>query len=89
MLDDTPMFTRSALGGKRSARIDTRVTDETKLALAKRCHELGITESDFVNSLVEASLFGADHVLSMQRQRLIEVCGKAGIVPTNVRRSES
>lgn len=83
MTDDIPMFARSAMGGKRSARIEARVTDETKLALAQRCHQIGITESDFIAQLVELSLYGYEHVASGQQDRLRMVCGSAGLVPTN------
>ena len=34
-----PVFARSAMGGKRTARVEARVTDETKFALAQRCHQ--------------------------------------------------
>jgi len=74
-------FARSALGGKRSARVEARVTDETKLELTRRCHLLGITESDFITTLVETSLFGVDHVLTVQRERLVQVCGRSGLIP--------
>lgn len=74
-------FARSALGGKRNSRIEARVTDETKMELARRCHQLGITESDFVTALVETSLFGVDHVLMVQRERLVQVCGRSGLIP--------
>ena len=78
-------FARSALGGKRSARVEARVTDETKFALARRCHEIGITESDYVATLVETSLFGEDHVRTVQEQRLKAVCGRAGFYPGEAR----
>lgn len=79
-MDDTPVFARSAMGGKRTARIEARVTDETKFTLAQRCHQIGITESDFIANLVEMSLFGYDHVASVQQDRLRMVCGSAGLV---------
>lgn len=83
---DSPLaFARSALGGKRSARVEARVTDETKFALARRCHEIGITESDYVATLVETSLFGEDHVRTVQEQRLKAVCGRAGFFPGEAR----
>lgn len=76
-----PAFARSAMGGKRSARIEARVTDETKFALAQRCHQIGITESDFITNLVELSLFGYEHVASVQQDRLRMVCGSSGLMP--------
>jgi hypothetical protein len=83
MNDDIPMFARSALGGKKSSRVEARITDETKFDLARRCHELGLTESDYLASLIEVSLYGAEHVLSVQRTRLKEVCGLSGLFPVH------
>ncbi len=81
--DPAAQFARSALGGKRSARVEARVTDETKQELARRCHQLGITESDYITALVESSLFGVDHVLMVQRERLAQVCGRSGLIPAD------
>ena len=74
---------RSPLGGKKTARVDVRITDETKFDLARKCHELGISESDFVCTLIESSLYGMDHVLKVQRDRLLAVRGLAELPPTN------
>lgn len=79
MAGDIPMFTRSFNGPKRSARIESRVTDETKFDLARRCHEIGMTESDYVAQLVEVSLYGFEHVTSVQAGRLRLVCGSSGL----------
>jgi hypothetical protein len=82
-MSEVPAFARSAMGGKRTARIEARVTDETKFALAQRCHQIGITESDYITNLVELSLFGYDHVASVQQDRLRMVCGGAGLIPSH------
>lgn len=76
-----PAFARSAMGGKRTARIEARVTDETKFALAQRCHQIGVTESDFIANLVELSIFGYEHVASIHQERLRMVCGSTGLMP--------
>lgn len=79
---DTPMFARATVSGtKRSSRVETRVTDETKFELARKCHELGMTESQFVERLVEVSLYGAEHVLSVERERTARVCGLSELFP--------
>lgn len=70
---------RSLTGAKRSARVEARVSDELKLDLARRCHELGMTESDFIERLLAASLYGVVHVLTMEQQRLAGVCGLSGL----------
>jgi hypothetical protein len=72
---------RSPLGGKKTARVDVRITDETKFDLTRKCHELGISESDYVCTLIESSLYGVSHVLSVQEARLAQVCGLSGIFP--------
>jgi hypothetical protein len=83
-MSEPVLFARSAMGGKRTARIEARVTDETKFALAQRCHQIGMTESDFITNLVELSLFGYEHVASVQQDRLRMACGSAGLVPSKV-----
>lgn len=76
------MFARSTVSGtKRTARIEARVTDETKADLARRCREAGMTESQFIERLVEVSLYGAKHVLSVERERTAMVCGLSGLFP--------
>ncbi len=73
---DNPMFARATVAGtKRTARIEARVTDETKFDLARRCRELGMNESQFLERLVEVSLYGVEHVLSIERERIEKVCG--------------
>ena len=73
---DTPMFARATVAGtKRSSRIEARVTDETKEELARRCRALGMNESQFIERLVEVSLYGIEHVLSVERERSLKVCG--------------
>lgn len=79
MTGDIPMFARSFTGAKRTARVEARVTDETKFDLAKRCHEIGVTESDYVQQLIEISLYGFEHVTSVQAARLRLVCGSYGL----------
>lgn len=78
--DEVPAFARS-VGGKRSARIEARVTDELKMDLARKCHELGMTESEFIDRLVAISLYGLDHVLSIERRRTELVCGLSATSP--------
>jgi len=72
-------YARSLTGAKRSARVESRVSDELKLDLARRCHELGMTESDFIERLLSASLYGVGHVLTMEQQRMVGVCGLSGL----------
>lgn len=76
-------FARSLTGAKRSARVKSRVSDDLKLDLARRCHELGMTESDFIERLLSASLYGVSHVMNMEQERMAMVCGLSGLSGTS------
>lgn len=68
-------FSRSAIGGKKNSEVKARVADETKDALQKRCAELGMTESEYIDRLICISLFGMDAVLGREVQRVRDVAG--------------
>lgn len=71
--NDAPAFGRSMLGGKKTADVKARITDETKFELQRRCHRLGVSESEYVSHLIEVSLFGLEHVEMVRRQQLAAV----------------
>ncbi len=73
---DAPMFSRSSLGGKKSSDVKARITDETKFALQKRCAELGITESDYIDRLLCVSLFGIEQVIKAEKTKTEGIVGK-------------
>lgn len=79
--DDFPMFARSSVGGKKSSEVKARVSDETKFALQRRCAELGITESDYIDRLLCVSLFGFDAVLKAEREKTEKIAGLWGTDP--------
>lgn len=79
-----PSFARGITNGKRNSRVEACVTDETKLALTSKAHSLGMTESAYIERLIELSLFGVDHVLSVERERILKVGGLSGLVPMSV-----
>jgi hypothetical protein len=66
-------FARSAIGGKKTAEIKFRCADELKFELARRAHELGMSESELSEKFVAIGLFGFDHVASFQRDQLSKV----------------
>ena len=70
-----PNFARTATGEKRSAKVEARVTDSLKFDLQRMCHELGMTESDFIDRLVQVRVYGVEHVQSMELKRIEIVCG--------------
>ena len=81
MSNNLPVFSRTIVGGKRSSDVKARVADETKFALQRRCAELGLTESDYIDRLLCVSLFGFDAVLAAEREKTHKVAGmwnKAG-----------
>jgi len=71
----SPVFSRSSIGGKKNSEIKARVSDETKFALQRKCHELGITESEYLDKLVNISLFGIDEVIEGERQKAQGIVG--------------
>lgn len=79
---ESPSFARSHTGAKRTSKVEARVTDELKFDLQRLCHELGMTESDFVDRLLNVRLYGIDHVRSVEQRRLEMVCGVAEQVRT-------
>lgn len=80
--DELPAFARGC-SAKRTSKIEARVTDETKMALARRVHELGMSESDYLDRLVCCNLFGMDHVLSIEQERIKQVVGLSAAMQTN------
>lgn len=68
-------FSRSAIGGKKTAEIKARTSDELKFALQRRCHAIGVTESEYIDRLVALSLFGPDHVNSLELAKTQAVAG--------------
>lgn len=70
-----PNFARTVTGEKRSAKVEARVTDSLKFDLQRMCHDLGMTESDFIDRLVQVRVYGIEHVQMMERKRIQLVCG--------------
>jgi hypothetical protein len=71
--NDEAQFSRSTLGGKKNSWVKGRVSDELKLDLAQLCHRLDKSESEFIEQLLAARLYGLNHVKSVQQQKLDEV----------------
>ena len=65
------MSSRSILGGKKSARIESRVSDDLKEAIRRRWMDVGFeSESQYIEYLVTADCFGKDHIRMVQDRRL-------------------
>ena len=75
-MNDITVFSRSALPSKRSSDVKARVTDELKLDLTRTCHEMGITESDYIDRLLCISLYGLERVLELDRKKTTGIMGR-------------
>lgn len=73
--DELPLFSRSAIGGKKSSDVKARVSDETKFALQRKCAELGMTESEFIDRLLCVALFGVEEVINAEQKKTMSVAG--------------
>ena len=74
-MENTTAFARTLTGEKRSAKVEARVTDTLKFDLQRMCHDLGMTESDFIDRLVQVRVYGIQHVQSLELKRIEMVCG--------------
>jgi hypothetical protein len=73
--NDEAQFSRSTMGGKKNSWAKARVSDELKFDLARECHVLDISESEFIEKLLAIRLYGKEHVDSLQQQKLDRVAG--------------
>ncbi len=61
----------------RSAKVEAKITIETKTALSKKCWTLGLSESNYIARLLESSLFGEEHAVENFRKQLHCITGKS------------
>lgn len=66
-------FSRSPIGGKKTAEVKYRCADELKFELQRRAHALGMSESELSELFTAIGLFGIDHVKSVAAQKLDSV----------------
>lgn len=70
--------------GKRTAKVQTKVSEETKLLLAVRWRDLGYTtEAAYVAELLECAAHGVEEVLKLQENRLLAIVGMGQQRPKN------
>ena len=68
---DLPLFSRSILGGKKSSKLEARVSDELKEIVRRRWTDMHFSgESEYLEYLATVDCFGKGHVRSVQEQRL-------------------
>ncbi len=82
MTDPTPDFTLparttevSALFGKCSAEVKTKVPDEVKMDLERLAHSLGVDTSRVLRDLVMNRLYGADVLRRLADEQMRKVLG--------------
>lgn len=69
--DGLPMFSRSILGGKKSSKLEARVSDELKEGVRRRWVDLQFSsESEYLEYLATVDCFGKGHVRMVQERRL-------------------
>lgn len=74
MGDPLPMFARSTIGGKKTEKLEARVSDELKEAVRRRWTDDGFgSESEWLEHLVAVACFGFEHVRMVHEQRLRRV----------------
>ena len=74
--NNVPMFARAIIGGKKTEKIESRVSDELKEGVRRKWMDAGFSsESEYVEHVLSIDVFGFDHVRSVLEQRLRRVCG--------------
>lgn len=69
-----PVFARSIIGGKKTAKLEARVSEDLKEELRRKWHDEGFSsESECLEMLVAVYLRGIDHIRSVQEERLTRV----------------
>lgn len=80
---NVPLFARAILGGKKTCKVEARVSDEVKEAVRRRWLDLGFaSESEYLETLVTIDCYGKSHVRMVRDQQIAMVCGLADTAPT-------
>lgn len=69
-----PVFARAIIGGKKTEKLEARCSGELKEAVRRKWHDDGFSsESEWLEMLAAVAVFGYDHILSVQEERLKRV----------------
>lgn len=80
---DLPMFSRAIMGGKKSSKLEARVSDELKEAVRRRWNDLGYSsESEYLEYLATVDCFGKAHIRMVMEHRLRLVGSLSDSSPT-------
>ncbi|MBQ0917481.1 hypothetical protein KBW71_03430 [Hydrogenophaga aromaticivorans] len=72
---ETEQFARSPLGGKKSAVMSIRMTDEQKMDMERQAHLCGMSASEWAEKNLAVALYGLEAVIDSERMRTEMVCG--------------
>lgn len=62
------MFSRSTMGGKKTAKVEARVSEDLKDRLTQKWRESGYTsESEFIERLLSLVVYGVEEVAARQQ----------------------
>jgi hypothetical protein len=76
-------FARGILGGKKTAKVEARVSDELKEGVERRFRELGFdSASEYVDFVLTMDVFGAEHVAMVMQRRISMVRSSSDVRPT-------
>lgn len=65
------MFSRSTMGGKKTSKVEVRVSDELKDLLSRKWREAGYSsESEYVERLISIAVYGPEAVEAKQRSMM-------------------
>lgn len=73
--DQKPAFSRSPMGGKKSAVISIRVTDEMKMDMERQAHLCSMSASEWAEKNLAVALYGLESVIDSERSRTEKAVG--------------
>lgn len=80
---DVPMFARSILGGKKTAKLEARISEDLKESVRRRWVDLQFSsESEYLEYLASVDCFGKSHVRMVLEKRLGMVSGLSDVAQT-------
>lgn len=88
--DLIPFSRRNIFGGKRTAKLEGRVSEELKEIVRRTWHDAGFeSESEWLEMVTAIACLGAEHVRMLQEQRVRRVCFVSDMPQTTVQQRTS
>lgn len=76
--DDSEQFSRSGAAspfGKLSSEVKSRISEDEKDDLLREARRCGMSESEWVRTIIRVRLYGVDHVSRMHSAQIEMVAG--------------